>query len=59
MNKLVEKLSKELHSIDQRKRDLQKALEAVQKVCDHNFIPHASTHKEIEKCTECGLEITI
>ena len=59
MKKLAEKLAKELEQIDQRKKDLQKALEAIQKVCDHNFEPYASTHKEIEKCTECGLTITI
>lgn len=59
MKKIIEKLNKELDQIDQRKKDLQKAIESIQRICDHKFEPHAFTHKEIEKCSECGMTVTL
>lgn len=59
MKNLIEQLNDELSKIDKRKKDLQQAIEALQKICNHKFEPAGHSHKKHEKCTECGLEITI
>ncbi len=59
MKETINKLMSELKEIENRKKDLERAIEALQLVCDHKFEPYGHTHKEIEKCSECGMEITI
>lgn len=59
MKNLIEQLNNELSKIDKRKKALQEAIEALQNICDHKFEPAGHSHKKHEKCTECGLEITI
>ena len=54
----IEQLNNELSQIDKRKKALQEAIEALQKVCNHKFEPSGHSHKKHEKCSECGLEIT-
>lgn len=58
MKNLIEILSNELSQIDSRKKDLQAAITALQKICDHNFMPNGNSHKKHEKCSECGMEIS-
>ena len=59
MKQLIEKLNRELQEINQRKKDLEMAIHALQKICNHNWEAAGNTHKEIEKCSECGLKITL
>ena len=58
MKQLIEKLNRELQEIKQRKKDLESAISSLQKICNHNFEPAANTHKQREKCSECGEEIS-
>lgn len=58
MKETIAKINQELKQISQRKKDLENAIEALQKICNHQFEPYAKTHKKIEKCCECGLEIS-
>lgn len=58
MKETIKVLRDELSKIDKRKKDLQAAIEALQKVCNHKFEPNGHSHKKHEKCSECGLEIT-
>ena len=58
MKETIKKLQAQLDQIDQRKKDLQRAIDSLQKLCDHKFEPAGHTHKTHEKCTECGMEIT-
>ena len=57
MKTTIKKLQDELDRIDERKKDLQKAIKALQYVCDHKFEAAGHTHKEIEECSECGLRV--
>lgn len=59
MKELIKQLQSELSQIDSRKKALQHAIEALQNICDHKFEPAGHTHKKHEKCSECGLEISI
>jgi prefoldin subunit 5 len=59
MKQLIEKLNQELQEINQRKKDLGTAIQALQKICNHNFELAANTHKQREKCSECGEEISL
>ena len=59
MKETIKKLQAQLDQIDQRKNKLQKAIVALQDLCDHKFEPAGNAHKKHEKCTECGLEITL
>ena len=58
MKELIKKLQTEMDQIDQRKKNLQKAIVALQDLCDHQFEHIGHSHKKHEKCTECGMEIT-
>ena len=59
MKQLIEKLNQELQELNQRKKDLETAIQALQKICNHNFEPAANTHKQMEICSECGEKITL
>lgn len=59
MKGTIKKLEFELALIDQRKKDIQKAIDALQKICNHNWEAAGHTHKEIEKCSECGLMVSL
>ena len=58
MKELIKQLQKEINTIDQRKKDLQDAIEGLRKICDHKFEPAGNTHVRHEKCSECGMEIS-
>ena len=58
MKQLIEKLNRELHEINHRKKDLETAIQALQKICNHNWEAAGNTHKEREICSECGEEIS-
>ncbi len=59
MKQLIIKLNQELNQINQRKKDLENAIAALQDVCDHKFEAAGHTHKEVEECSKCGLRITL
>ena len=58
MKQLIIKLNQELNQINQRKKDLETAIHALQKICNHNWESVGNTHKELEECSECGLTVT-
>lgn len=57
MKQLIEKLNRKLQEVNQHKKDLETAIHALQKICNHNWEAAGHTHKEIEKCSECGLTL--
>lgn len=59
MKNTINKLQSELSQIDQRKKDLETAIQALQNICNHEFKPDGNTHKRHEKCKLCNLVITI
>ncbi len=56
MKQLIEKLNQELQEINQRKKDLETAIQALQKICKHNWEAADNTHKQRERCSKCRLE---
>jgi hypothetical protein len=59
MKQIIAKINQELQQITQRKKDLENAITALQKICHHQFEPAGHTHHKIEKCSECGMEISL